>query len=100
MLFTSLTFFEIVMIQMIRRTYGLSAYDNKYLVAGLLAALAAHIIVLYVPAAATLFNVTPLTWQQIGFSAVATAIYTVLGTGVLDLLDAVYGERDKERIAS
>ncbi len=98
-LFTSLALFEIVMIQIIRESYGLSTTSNKYLVAGLAAAFIAQLVVLYTPVA-SLFNVLPLSASQFGFSVLSVAVFTVLAQVVVNELDRVYGERDDERITT
>ena len=97
-LFTSLAFFEIVMIQLIRRSYGLSLFDNKYLLAGLIAAFVAQMVVLYTPVA-SLFNVVPLMWEEIGLSAILAGIFTVVGVVLYDELDRIFGERDEQRLS-
>lgn len=98
-LFTSLALFEIVMIQIIRESYGLSATGNKYLVAGLTAAFLAQLIVLYTPVA-SMFNVVGLTPSGFGVSLASVAVFTLLAKVVVNELDRIHGERDDERITT
>jgi Ca2+-transporting ATPase len=91
-LFTALALFEIVMIQMIRSSYDLKFWDNKYLLGGAAIAFLAQLLVLYTPIAGP-FGVVPLTVEQFAVSATSVAAFTVMGGLTYKLLDRRYGKR-------
>lgn len=93
-LFTALSLFEIVMIQMVRDSYDLKILDNKYLVLGILAAFLAQLFVLYTPINKA-FGTVPLTMEQFGISAGLVAVFTVLGLSFYKLLDRKFGKRSE-----
>jgi Ca2+-transporting ATPase len=97
-LFTGLALFEIVMIQMIRSSYDLGFFDNKYLGLGVAAAFFAQLIVLYTPPVAAVFKVVPLSIGEFALAVAAVTVFTIVGTAVLNELDLLYGSRATERI--
>ena len=94
-LFMALAFFELLMFQVIRRDYGLKLWDNKYLIAAILASTLLHLSIIYTPIA-QYFGVVQLSLQHWGYIAASLLVFWVLEVGFRRLLSRRYGNRINE----
>jgi Ca2+-transporting ATPase len=95
MLFMALAFFELLMFQVIRRDYGLKLWDNKYLIAAILASTLLHLSIIYTPIA-EYFGVVQLGLQHWGYIAASLLVFWLLEVGFRRLLSRRYGNRINE----
>ncbi|EHK02693.1 ATPase, P-type (transporting), HAD superfamily, subfamily IC [Candidatus Haloredivivus sp. G17] len=94
-LFMALAFFELLMFQVIRRDYGLKLWDNKYLIAAILASTLLHLSIIYTPIA-EYFGVVQLGLQHWGYIAASLLVFWVIEVGFRRLLSRRYGNRINE----
>jgi Ca2+-transporting ATPase len=94
-LFMALAFFELLMFQVIRRDYGLKLWDNKYLIAAILASTLLHLSIIYTPIA-EYFGVVQLGLQHWGYIAASLLVFWLLEVGFRRLLSRRYGNRINE----
>ena len=94
-LFMALAFFELLMFQVIRRDYGLKLWDNKYLIAAILASTLLHLSIIYTPIA-EYFGVVQLGLQHWGYIAASLLVFWVIEVGFRRLLSMRYGNRINE----
>jgi Ca2+-transporting ATPase len=94
-LFMALAFFELLMFQVIRRDYGLKLWDNKYLIAAILASTLLHLSIIYTPIA-DYFGVVQLGLQHWGYIAASLLVFWVIEVGFRRLLSRRYGNRINE----
>ncbi|MFP4116529.1 MAG: cation-translocating P-type ATPase [Candidatus Aenigmatarchaeota archaeon] len=93
MLFIALAFFEIMMFHIIRRDYGLTLWENKYLLVGIAAASLSHLLVLYTPLS-KYFGAVTLGLGEWGQIALALMAFGVLETLYTRFLSKRYGSRE------
>lgn len=84
--FLLLTCIELIKIQIIRYQYGLWLLSNKRLLLAILGSIGSVLLLMYVPALAAVFSLSPLSveiWQDLGCILLAVAM---LGAGLSRLL--------------
>lgn len=92
MLFMALAFFELIMFQIIRKDYGLTLWDNKWLVAMIVVSSISHLVIVYTPLS-QYFNTVPLGLVEWGLIAGALAIFTIVMYIFTYFLSRKYGDR-------
>jgi Ca2+-transporting ATPase len=85
MAFTAIVMMEMVRIYSIRSEFGLGLFSNMYLFWAIVSSIGLHLLVLYVPVIAQLFNVVPLVsfdWFLIFAATGFVFIFNVFGINV------------------